>query len=46
MEDFNNWMINTVKSIHFSDNKAMTEAYEKVQQNEINQIEVVDYETL
>ena len=40
MEKFNSWMINVVKSIHYSDNKAMTEAYERVVQNEINEIEV------
>jgi len=43
-------MINVVKSIHYSDNKAMTEAYERVAQNEIkrltNNIKVVDYETV
>jgi hypothetical protein len=44
MEQFDQWMINVVKSIHYSDNKAMTEAYEKVAQNEINNIEVNDYE--
>ena len=44
MEQFDNWMINVVKSIHYSDNKAMTEAYERVAQNEINEITVVDYE--
>jgi hypothetical protein len=46
MERFNDWMINVVKSIHYSDNKAMTEAYERVAQNEINEIEVIDYETV
>jgi hypothetical protein len=44
MEKFNSWMINVVKSIHYSDNKAMTEAYERVAQNEINEITVIDYE--
>lgn len=44
MEQFDQWMRNVVKSIHYSDNKAMSEAYEKVQQNEINNIEVNDYE--
>lgn len=46
MENFDLWMRETVQSVYYSDNKAMTEAYEKVQQNEINQIEVIDYETL
>lgn len=46
MEKFNDWMANTVKSIHYSDNKAMTEAYERVQQNEVNQINVIDHEEL
>jgi hypothetical protein len=40
MENFDFWMRNVVKSIHYSDNKAMSEAYEKVAQNEINNIEV------
>jgi hypothetical protein len=44
MEQFDSWMINVVKSIHYSDNKAMTEAYERVAQNEINEITVIDYE--
>jgi len=44
MEKFNDWMRNVVKSIHYSDNKAMSEAYEKVAQNEINEITVIDYE--
>jgi hypothetical protein len=44
MEKFNDWMLNVVKSIHYSDNKAMSEAYEKVAQNEINEITVNDYE--
>ena len=44
MEKFNDWMRNVVKSIHYSDNKAMSDAYEKVAQNEINNIEVTDYE--
>jgi hypothetical protein len=46
MEQFDSWMINVVKSIHYSDNKAMTEAYERVAQNEINEITVIDYETV
>jgi hypothetical protein len=40
MEQFDQWMRNVVKSIHYSDNKAMSEAYEKVAQNEINNIKV------
>ena len=44
MEQFDKWMRNVVKSIHYSDNKAMSEAYEKVSQNEINEITVNDYE--
>ena len=44
MEKFDFWMRNVVKSIHYSDNKAMSEAYEKVAQNEINEITVIDYE--
>lgn len=44
MENFDFWMRNVVKSIYYSDNKAMSEAYEKVQQNEINEITVIDYE--
>ncbi len=44
MENFDLWMRNVVKSIHYSDNKAMSEAYEKVAQNEINEITVIDYE--
>ena len=33
MNKFSLWMKNTIKSIHFSDNQKMSEAYEKVYLN-------------
>ena len=31
-ENFNEWMLNKVKSIHYSNNVAMTNAYERVEE--------------
>lgn len=46
LENFNNWMLYTVQSIHYADNNAMNNAFEKLEQERINEIEVIDFEEL
>ena len=46
LENFNSWMLNTIHSVHYSDNNAMQNAFEKLEQERINQIEVIDVETV
>jgi len=36
MNDFEKWMVKKVKSIHYSDTKAMSEAYHKVYQANVD----------
>ena len=46
LEKFNDWMKCTVQSIHYSDNNAMNNAFERLEEDRINQIEVIDFEEL
>ena len=37
VNNFDNWMRNTVKSVHYSDNKSMLKAYEIIIESESKQ---------
>ena len=36
VENFNEWMLNKVKSVHYSNNEEMCNAYEKIEEKYVN----------
>jgi len=36
IENFNDWMLNIVKSVHYSNNLEMCNAYEKIEEKYVN----------
>ena len=36
IENFNEWMLNKVKSIHYSNNEEMCKAYEKIEEKYVS----------
>jgi hypothetical protein len=36
IENFNDWMINKVQSVHYANNEAMCNAYEKIEEKYVN----------
>ena len=36
IEKFNEWMLNKVKSVHYSNNEEMCNAYEKIEEKYVN----------